>query len=106
MEACCPKRPCSSLRPVTSIKQQQPNSSSTKCVELYHQGKERARKLLELRFHDLRCRKEATYVRYYGDGTGRDSYVVQDFGGLVYNYGAENKSVGNFYKTLRSGSMA
>lgn len=44
-------------------------------------------------------------MRYYGDGTGRDSYVVQDFGGLVYNYAAENKSVGNFYKTLRSGSM-
>lgn len=44
-------------------------------------------------------------MRYYGDGTGRDSYVVQDFGGLVFNYGAENKSVGNFYKTLRSGSM-
>lgn len=49
-------------------------------------------------------RKEATALRYYGDGTGRDSYVVQDFGGLVYNYGAENRSVGDFYKSLRSSS--
>ncbi len=50
-------------------------------------------------------RKEPTALRYYGDGTGRDSYVVQDFGGLVVNYGAENVSVGHFYKTLRQGSM-
>lgn len=50
-------------------------------------------------------RKESTALRYYGDGTGRDSYVIQDFGGLVVNYGAENKSVGNFYKTLRAGSL-
>ena len=49
----------------------------------------------------LQNRKEATAVRYYGDGTGRDSYVVQDFGGLVCNYAAENRSVGDFYKSLR-----
>jgi hypothetical protein len=50
-------------------------------------------------------RKEPTALRYYGDGTGRDSYVVQDFGGLVYNYGAENISVGHFYKSLRQNSV-
>lgn len=50
-------------------------------------------------------RKESTALRYYGDGTGRDSYVVQDFGGLVCNYSAENRSVGDFYKSLRSGSI-
>lgn len=49
-------------------------------------------------------RKEATALRYYGDGTGRDSYVVQDFGGLVCNYAKENLTVGHFYKSLRQSS--
>lgn len=44
-------------------------------------------------------------MRYYGDGTGRDSYVVKDWGGYVINYAASNITVGNFYKSLRSGSM-
>ena len=44
-------------------------------------------------------------MRYYGDGTGRDSYVVKDWGGYVVNYAAENIHTGHFYKSLRSGSM-
>ena len=30
--------------------------------------------------------KEATALRYFGDGSGRDSYVVADSGGLVPKY--------------------
>jgi hypothetical protein len=44
-------------------------------------------------------------LRYYGDGTGRDSYVVKDWGGYVVNYAATHTHEGHFYKTLRSGSM-
>jgi hypothetical protein len=54
----------------------------------------------------LVIRKESTSLRYYGDGTGRDSYVVKDWGGYVVNYAAENVHEGHFYKSLRSGSMA
>ena len=44
--------------------------------------------------------KEATAFRYFGDGTGRDSYVVADSGGLVPKY--VNKGVNNnFYNSLR-----
>jgi hypothetical protein len=49
-------------------------------------------------------RKDATAFRYYGDGTGRDSYMLQDYGGLVCNATASNKSINIFYKSLRSGS--
>ncbi|CDW73721.1 UNKNOWN [Stylonychia lemnae] len=45
-------------------------------------------------------RKEPTSLRYYGDGSGRDGYVIQDFGGLVKTYGNPD-TLGNFYKTLR-----
>jgi len=31
-------------------------------------------------------KKEATSFRYYGDGSGRDSYVVTNCGGLIPNY--------------------
>jgi hypothetical protein len=50
-------------------------------------------------------RKEPTSLRYYGDGTGRDSYVVKDWGGYVVNYAATNVHTGHFYKSLRSGSQ-
>ena len=30
--------------------------------------------------------KDATALRYFGDGSGRDSYVVADSGGLVPKY--------------------
>ena len=46
-------------------------------------------------FQRLPGQKEATAIRYYGDGSGRDSYVVADSGGLVPKY--VNKGVmGNF----------
>ena len=54
----------------------------------------------------VKFRKDATCFRYYGDGTGRDSYMLRDFGGLVCDYSRENKTVGDFYKSLRSGSMS
>mmetsp|Transcript_13107 Transcript_13107/g.9496 ORF Transcript_13107/g.9496 Transcript_13107/m.9496 type:complete len:118 (-) Transcript_13107:54-407(-) len=31
-------------------------------------------------------RKEATSFRYYGDGSGRDSYVITNSGGLIPKY--------------------
>ena len=30
--------------------------------------------------------KETTCMSYFGDGTGRDSYVIADYGGLVRKY--------------------
>ena len=30
--------------------------------------------------------KETTVMRYYGDGTGRDGYVLNDCGGLIPKY--------------------
>jgi len=54
----------------------------------------------------LRYRKDATSFRYYGDGTGRDSYMLRDYGGLVCDYSNENKTVGDFYKSLRSGGIS
>ena len=44
--------------------------------------------------------KDAVAFRYFGDGSGRDSYVVADSGGLVPKY--VNKGVlNNFYNSLR-----
>ena len=44
--------------------------------------------------------KDAVAFRYFGDGTGRDSYVVADSGGLVPKY--VNKGVmGSFTSSLR-----
>ena len=37
-------------------------------------------------FKRLVANKEPTALRYFGDGTGRDSYVVADSGGLVPKY--------------------
>lgn len=53
----------------------------------------------------INFRKDATCFRYYGDGTGRDSYMLRDYGGLVADYSRENKTVGDFYKSLRSSGM-
>lgn len=48
----------------------------------------------------LNAHKEAAALKYYGDGTGRDSYVVVDSGGLVPKY--VNKGVmGSFQAGLR-----
>ena len=44
--------------------------------------------------------KEATVFRYWGDGTGRDSYVVKDSGGLIPNYPTKAPTAG-FYQGLR-----
>jgi hypothetical protein len=45
-------------------------------------------------------RKEATAIRYFGDGTGRDSYVVAESGGLIPPFKAAS-SQNTFYKSLR-----
>ena len=34
----------------------------------------------------LNGHKEAAAMKYYGDGAGRDSYIVVDSGGLVPKY--------------------
>ena len=48
----------------------------------------------------LISRKEATAIRYFGDGTGRDSYVVAESGGLIPPFRAAS-SQNTFYKSLR-----
>ena len=44
--------------------------------------------------------KEATVWKYFGDGTGRDSYVIQDCGGLIPNYSGKSPNAA-FYQNLR-----
>ena len=44
--------------------------------------------------------KESTALRYFGDGTGRDSYVVADSGGLIPKYVSKG-ALGNFCNSLR-----
>ena len=44
--------------------------------------------------------KEATAVKYFGDGSGRDSYVVADSGGMIPKYSTKGV-LGNFYNSLR-----
>ena len=45
--------------------------------------------------------KEATVWKYFGDGSGRDSYVVKDSGGLIPEYPSRSpQSV--FYQGLRN----
>jgi len=46
------------------------------------------------------AQKEATVFRYWGDGQGRDSYIVKDSGGLVPGYPTKS-SQACFYQTLR-----
>ena len=48
--------------------------------------------------------KDATAFRYFGDGTGRDSYVVADSGGLIPKY-ASKGSIGTFTSGLRKPDM-
>ena len=44
--------------------------------------------------------KELTSMSYYGDGSGRDTYVIHDFGGLIQKY--RNKgSLQDFKHSLR-----
>ena len=44
--------------------------------------------------------KEATVLKYYGDGSGRDSYVTKECGGLIPSY--ESTSPDKiFYSSLR-----
>lgn len=45
--------------------------------------------------------KEAVSFTYHSDGSGRDSYVVQNSGGLVADYGASRKSEIVFKNSLR-----
>lgn len=44
--------------------------------------------------------KDAVAFRYYGDGTGRDSYVVADSGGLIPKYVSKGTTA-NFTNSLR-----
>jgi hypothetical protein len=90
------------------------SSTNLTSRSLSHQGKQRIYKnlLLNIPYNSINIwtsvtfRKDATCFRYYGDGTGRDSYMLRDYGGLVCDYSRENKTVGDFYKSLRSGSMS
>ena len=51
-------------------------------------------------FKKINSHKGAPAFRYFGDGTGRDSYVIADSGGLIPKY--VNKGVlGNFKDSLR-----
>ena len=44
--------------------------------------------------------KEATVFRYWGDGSGRDNYVVKDCGGLIPPYASKSPQA-TFYGSLR-----
>lgn len=44
--------------------------------------------------------KEATVWKYFGDGSGRDSYVIKDCGGLIPSYSGRSPQA-NFYQGLR-----
>ena len=44
--------------------------------------------------------KEATVLKYYGDGTGRDSYVVKESGGMIPVYKSQSPE-NFFYSGLR-----
>lgn len=48
--------------------------------------------------------KEATVFSYFGDGTGRDSYVVANSGGLIPRY-IQNGPIANFKESLRKHPM-
>lgn len=45
--------------------------------------------------------KEAVAFTYHSDGSGRDSYVIQNSGGLVCDYGVSRKSEIVFKNSLR-----
>jgi len=68
-----------------------------------YQGKKESSRLhinQNHQFKRLVANKDATALKYYGDGAGRDSYVVVDSGGLVPKY--VNKGVqGSFENSLR-----
>lgn len=49
--------------------------------------------------------KEATAFKYFGDGTGRDAYVVADSGGLIPKY-VNKGGMKNFYNSLRQHEKA
>ena len=40
-------------------------------------------------------------LKYHSDGTGRDSYVIKNSGGLVNDYGGSHRSDVIFRSTLR-----
>ena len=44
--------------------------------------------------------KEATAFKYFGDGSGRDSYVITDCGGLIPKYSNKGPQA-DFYNSLR-----
>ena len=44
--------------------------------------------------------KAATVLKYFGDGTGRDSYVIKECGGLIPSYNSTSPDK-TFYSTLR-----
>ena len=48
-------------------------------------------------------RKEAGMTKYYGDGSGRDHYIIKDNGGLIPIY-KDNDYLRTFYSSLRQNS--
>jgi len=44
--------------------------------------------------------KETTVFKYFGDGSGRDSYIITDSGGLIPKYSNKGPQ-SNFYNSLR-----
>ena len=53
------------------------------------------------RFKYVLNRKEATSIKYFGDGSGRDGYVIKECGGLIPNY-KDNDVLRNFCSSLRN----
>lgn len=54
-----------------------------------------------LQKRDLSPKLEAMPINYHSDGTGRDSYVVANAGGLVCDYFGTGKADVNFVNSLR-----
>jgi hypothetical protein len=53
----------------------------------YHPPKKNARKMFTGPLKKFKgSGKEATVFRYWGDGSGRDSYVIKECGGLIPSY--------------------
>jgi len=50
---------------------------------------------------DLSPKLEAMPVNYHSDGTGRDSYVVANGGGLICDYFGSSRADVNFVNSLR-----
>jgi hypothetical protein len=50
---------------------------------------------------NLNYRKEPTAIKYFGDGSGRDGYVIKESGGLIPSYHGTDP-LKTFYGSLRN----